>query len=140
EGSAASFNDQCVQAHNAYRMQEGKPTLTTFDKKGSAISFNDQCVQAHNAYRKQEGKPTLTTDLRLVNHAQRRANQLSASCSFDHNGNLGSGYGENLAGGYYNCAQSVKMWYDEKRFYTAPVFSAQTGHYTQVVWRGTTKV
>ncbi|RWS02062.1 hypothetical protein B4U79_09223, partial [Dinothrombium tinctorium] len=51
-------------------------------------------------------------------------------------GNDGSGYGENLSG-YKNCRDAVKQWYDEKINYTMPIFTMDTGHYTQVVWRET---
>lgn len=52
---------------------------------------------------------------------------------------------ENLAAGSTGLLDPeavVKMWYDERAQYKFPNggFSMQTGHFTQVVWRGTTQV
>ena len=54
-------------------------------------------------------------------------------------------YGENLAmimGGTLSAEQVAAMWYDEVALYdfAKPGFSMQAGHFTQVVWRGTSAV
>lgn len=40
------------------------------------------------------------------------------------------------------CASLVKMWYNEKNLYDYATggFSHQTGHFTQLVWKGTKRV
>jgi hypothetical protein len=51
----------------------------------------------------------------------------------------GSNYGENIAAGYSTSGDAVKGWFDEvsKYDYSNPGFSEGTGHYTQIVWKGT---
>ncbi|RWS20871.1 hypothetical protein B4U80_01216, partial [Leptotrombidium deliense] len=72
-------------------------------------------------------------------HAEKRAKQLADNCLFNHEGNRGSGYGENLGtGSQYGCAESMQMWLDEKQIYcdeNLNGFDMRTGHYTQCVWK-----
>ncbi|PHH76341.1 hypothetical protein CDD82_4044 [Ophiocordyceps australis] len=51
-------------------------------------------------------------------------------------------WGENIACGYVTPAHSVQVWGDERRVYDYrhPGFSHETGHFTQLVWKGTTDV
>jgi len=37
---------------------------------------------------------------------------------------------------------ATQSWYDEMKFYNygRPGFSSQTGHFTQVIWKGSTKL
>ena len=75
--------------------------------------------------------------------AQRRADHLrKANCGFDHSGGE---YGENLAAattGSMSPMGVVDMWYAEvAQFdFVHGGFSMDTGHFTQLVWRGTTQV
>ena len=50
--------------------------------------------------------------------------------------------GENLAAGFVNVSASVEAWGLEREKYNfeEPGFSEETGHFTQLVWRGTTTV
>lgn len=50
--------------------------------------------------------------------------------------------GENLAAGYPNATSSIDAWGLERLSYSwsSPGFSEKTGHFTQVVWKGTTSV
>ena len=54
----------------------------------------------------------------------------------------GNGLGENLAIGYATPEAGIHAWVAERTLYNYnnPGFSAATGHFTQVVWRGTTHV
>lgn len=68
-------------------------------------------------------------------------------CTFEHSGgSLTSefGYGENLAAGTgeQDIAGAVSGWVDEEKAWNPsnPVFSMETGHFTQVVWKGTTTI
>ena len=51
-------------------------------------------------------------------------------------------YGENLAKGYGDWKSAITAWYDEVSDYdySNPGFSSSTGHFTQLVWVGTTKL
>jgi len=100
-------------------------------------------IEAHNRVRAKHCAGPLTWSPKLAQVAQRWANSLrDKGCAFGHsNGD----YGENLAAGSTGLLDPeavVKMWYDEIAQYKFPNggFSMQTGHFTQVVWRGTTQV
>lgn len=52
-----------------------------------------------------------------------------------------SGYGENIymaSGGRLTGTDAVRSWYDEIKQYNwrSPSFQMNTGHFTQVVWKG----
>lgn len=80
-----------------------------------------------------------------MQHAQVWADHLAATDTFQHDPNL-NGEGENLA--FFNgvagdCTNALVLWYDNeepKYDYNKPGFSPETGHFTQVVWKGTTAV
>jgi uncharacterized protein YkwD len=100
-------------------------------------------VDAHNRYRAKHCAPPLTWSPTLAEVAQQWANTLrDKGCAFDHSRGK---YGENLAmgtSGALDGGSVVTMWYDEIKGYSfeQPGFSMQTGHFTQVVWRGTSQV
>ncbi|MBL0213243.1 MAG: hypothetical protein IPQ07_05120 [Myxococcales bacterium] len=102
-----------------------------------------QFVAAHNKVRAQHCAAPLEWSPKLAQVAQQWANSLrDQGCKFGHSGGQ---YGENLAAGTTGAMPPeavVAMWYDEVKGYSwkQPGFSMQTGHFTQVVWRGTTKV
>ncbi|HET9624318.1 MAG TPA: CAP domain-containing protein [Kofleriaceae bacterium] len=112
-------------------------------KPASASGDAQAFVDAHNRVRAQHcAKPLVWSD-KLAQIAQRWANALrDKGCAFGHsNGSTG----ENLAAGTTGTLDPeavVKMWYDEVSAYRFPSggFSMKTGHFTQVVWRGTTAV
>lgn len=100
-------------------------------------------VDAHNRFRAKHCAAALTWSAKLAEVAQRWANALrDRGCQFGHSG---GNYGENLAAGTKGTLDPgsvVKMWYDEIAQYRFPDggFSMETGHFTQVVWRGTQRV
>lgn len=100
-------------------------------------------ITAHNQRRAQHCAAPLEWSPTLAKVAQQWANSLrDQGCKFGHSGGQ---YGENLAAGTTGALPPeavVAMWYDEVKGYSfkQPGFSMQTGHFTQVVWRGTTKV
>jgi uncharacterized protein YkwD len=97
-------------------------------------------LDAHNAYRADHCAPALTWSDELAKVAQAWADQLRADgCSFEHSR---SSYGENLAAGSEGSLTPeavVAMWYDEIASYDfgSGGFSMETGHLTQVLWKGT---
>lgn len=103
----------------------------------------DALVQAHNRVRAKHCADPLTWSPKLAQIAQQWANALrDKGCQFGHSG---GSTGENLAAGTSGTLDAeavVKMWYDEVALYKFPNggFSMKTGHFTQVVWRGTTQV
>jgi uncharacterized protein YkwD len=108
-----------------------------------AGSVAQRFVAAHNKARAQHCAAPLTWSTKLAAYAQKWADSLRAKgCAFGHSGGP---YGENLAAGTEGVLDpeaTVAMWYDEIKLYKFPDggFSAQTGHFTQLVWRGTKQV
>lgn len=105
----------------------------------SPLPANAQRIlDEHNTRRKKHCAAPLAWSSEVAAVAQRWAER----CKFEHS--KGSGYGENLAIGTGNLAPErvVSMWYDEvsKYDFAKPGFAAATGHFTQVVWKGTTHI
>lgn len=102
-----------------------------------------QFVAAHNRMRAKHCAGPLTWSTKLAAYAQKWADTLKAKgCAFGHSGGQ---YGENLAAGTEGVLDpeaTVAMWYDEIKLYKFPDggFSMETGHFTQLVWRGTKQV
>jgi uncharacterized protein YkwD len=109
----------------------------------AAKTIAQRFVAAHNAVRAKHCAAPLTWSPKLAAVAQKWADTLrDKGCAFGHSGGQ---YGENLAAGTEGVLDpeaTVKMWYDEIAKYRFPDggFSMETGHFTQVVWRGTTQV
>ncbi|KAL5269718.1 hypothetical protein ACHWQZ_G003248 [Mnemiopsis leidyi] len=103
-------------------------------------------LKAHKKYRKLHGVKKLKWDNNVAEFAEKHCKYLADNDKFEHSKN--SGYGENLykAGGSGSAdkagQKATKMWYDEIKLYNYnnPGFSMQTGHFTQVVWKSSTKL
>ncbi|QDZ19012.1 putative cysteine-rich secretory protein [Chloropicon primus] len=93
-------------------------------------------LDKHNEYRRKHGVPLLAWSDEVARSAQSHADR----CVFAHS--LGAGYGENLAWGHQDIEKAIKDWYDEIALYNynSPGFGMGTGHFTQVVWKGTQEV
>jgi uncharacterized protein YkwD len=100
-------------------------------------------LAAHNRLRANHCAPTLRWSDALAAVAQRWADHLAkAGCDLEHSGGK---YGENLAAATPGALASedvVGMWYAERDKYRwdRPGFSPTTGHFTQVIWRGSARV
>ncbi len=100
-------------------------------------------VAAHNAYRAQHCAGPVAWSDEISKVAQAWADRLRAGgCNLEHSSGK---YGENLAGGsggLLDAGSATKMWFDEvaKYDFGQGGFSMETGHFTQVVWKGTTKI
>jgi hypothetical protein len=77
--------------------------------------------------------------------AQQWADHLrdTLNCGLEHEGSK-TGLGENLASGTgLTPAKAVEMWAGEKSLFTYSKpfkYSANAGHYTQLVWRGSVEI
>jgi pathogenesis-related protein 1 len=98
-------------------------------------------TRLHNQLRAQVSVPGLVWDPALAAIAQAYAD----GCRFQHSGR--DGVGENLAANAppgNTAAQAFQTWADEKPFYSYASNSCaagkECGHYTQVVWRTTTRL
>lgn len=115
-------------------------------------TFRSTALSKHNAYRSIHHSPAMTLNNSVNTTAQAWADRLAATGTFAHSSSAQrNGAGENLYV-YYTTATSVTSdnlakgaidsWYNEVKLYNyaAPGFSSATGHFTQVVWKGSTQL
>lgn len=119
-------------------------TSSTASAQSSSSSLNDfeqSILDEHNKKRDLHGVQHLSWDATLAEYAANYAAS-SFSCNNVQLIHSQGPYGENLAAGYVGGAAPVDAWYDEisKYNYDDPGFSEATGHFTQVVWKSTSKV
>ena len=117
-----------------------------------AGQFPQRILSVHNALRSQVGVPPLSWDPALGQQASTYAMQLALTNSFHHsNRNARQDTGENLwmgTRGAYTYEAMVGAWSSERRNFVPGVFPAvsrsgnwqDVGHYTQMVWRATTRL
>ena len=117
--------------------------------------FNQIQLDSHNAFRQNHGAEALTYDETLAEAAQAYAEELAATESFVHSD--ANGYGENLA--FYRSSDAqqtidtlegsafaTEQWYaeidDPGYDFENPGYNTNpgTGHFTQVVWKGSERL
>lgn len=98
-------------------------------------SLKKAVLSTHNALRAKHHADELTWDDELANFALQHANK----CIFKHSH---ASYGENLSAGYPSISAAIQGWYNEQQYYSYknPSFSTKTGHFTQLIWKGTKKI
>ncbi|KAF6833619.1 pathogenesis-related protein [Colletotrichum musicola] len=122
------------------------PAATTPVASAAGLSSDQQkALDAHNSARSDVGVPALAWDATLAKNAQDWADHLVSVGSLTHSQT--SGEGENLymqSGGGSPNANAADAWLGEKSLYNGEAISATNymgfGHYTQAVWKSTTKV
>ncbi|CAL4890690.1 unnamed protein product [Urochloa decumbens] len=103
----------------------------------------DDILKEHNVFRAKEHVPPLTWNATLAKFSQQYAETLKSDCKMVHST---SPYGENLmlGSGGVTWKTTVDQWSDEKKSYHYGSNSCDAGkmcgHYTAVVWKGTTTV
>ncbi len=110
---------------------------------GGQDEFAREMVRAHNTYRKKHGAPPLSWSAPAAKKAQDWANHLASVGRLEHGNH--DGLGQNLAfysGGTLTPQHATDMWYNEIKQYNFNQggFASNTGHFTQLVWVGTTQV
>ncbi|KAK6532163.1 hypothetical protein TWF694_003323 [Orbilia ellipsospora] len=111
-----------------------KVNVARATKTVTASMLQSLMLNYHNQARAHHGVTALTWNTTLAAAALKSASK----CVFAHTAN--NKYGENIAAGTYtNPAFYAALWYNEGSLYnfSKPGFSEATGHFTQVVWRGT---
>jgi uncharacterized protein YkwD len=114
----------------------------------NVAAFQRSAVSEHNGYRATHHAPALTESGTLNAAAQAYAEAIASTGDFKHSD---TNNGENLYATYTTgsapdaatlAAQAVTSWYNEVADYdyNNPGFSGKTGHFTQVVWKGSTDV
>ena len=120
---------------------------------GPRTNFNERILAAQNQERSALSVPPLQWDDELARGAAEWADHLSRTSRFEHSPDPEGvePLGENIWGGtpdYYPPESMVALWIAEKKHYQSGVFpsNSRTGkvedvsHYTQLIWRRTTRV
>ena len=138
-----SFIFLIMQA-NAQMVPQVTGSNVTTQEAQTALEF-------HNKVRKDVSVPPLIWSTELSAFAQLWANKLAAEgCKLEHrppNGKWAQQYGENI---YFGTAKGLtaldasKAWYSEIKDFTGEKLTVKNfvkvAHYTQMVWRTTTKL
>ncbi|KAJ3253833.1 hypothetical protein HK103_007694 [Boothiomyces macroporosus] len=113
-------------------------------KPQSPPPSGNACVDRHNYYRAQKGVGGLVWSNGLAASAQNWANTLASDGVLRHSG---GNYGENIHEGGTDCSGAVDSWMGEQNaWFSNPLGVVEMssfmsyGHYTQVMWRGTSQV
>lgn len=112
-------------------------------------ALGSSALSSHNTDRAIHHAPSMTYSAALADSAQRWADNIASTAALTHSGS--QGVGENLYVSYTSessvdarklGADAVRDWYDEVKNYSYanPGFSANTGYFTQVVWKGSTQL
>ncbi|KAF4975479.1 hypothetical protein FZEAL_7742 [Fusarium zealandicum] len=135
------------KAPKAPKKAAPKPKAPAADTPSSSSSLTDdqqKALDAHNAARSDVGTDPLSWDDSLASDALEWATHLVSVGSLVHSD--GSGQGENLYMGYGSSpfTDSADAFISEKSSYNGQVISESNymefGHYSQAVWKSTTKV
>lgn len=109
--------------------------------------YIDECVTAMNRYRALHQVEPLTFDPEIGRFSKKWADHLAATNGFEHNPNRvlgGKQLGENIAWSTncYSGAETVDIWYNEVKDhnYRSADYAPKSGHFTQVVWKGSKQV
>ena len=113
-------------------------------------ALRSAAVSQHNTYRATHKSPNITISDSLNSSAQAWAENIASSGQFKHSTNRNN-VKENLYASYTTETSidpttlgngAVSDWYSEIKDYNyaSPGFSSDTGHFTQVVWKGSTQL
>lgn len=111
-------------------------------------NFSQDLIREHNSLRRKHQASTLSWSGDAARIAQRWADHLASTGRLEHGPNdelKQRDLGQNLAfisGGTLTAKKVADMWYDEIKSYdfNNPGFATNTGHFTQLVWRGTKQI
>lgn len=111
------------------------PTTPLSPQYTNSLDFRTSVLNSTNFYRYEHSAPYIYWNQTLAEYAQ----TYSQNCLWKHSHGA---YGENLARGYPNVTGAVEAWGDERADYdfsnnNPTGFSEATGHFTQLVWKGT---
>ncbi|SOV06641.1 related to PRY1 - strong similarity to the plant PR-1 class of pathogen related proteins [Ustilago sp. UG-2017a] len=114
-------------------------TGSTGSTSSAPSGFASTILKLHNDYRARHSAPALVWDSTVASASASWA----AGCKWAHTPN--NPYGQNIAAGtapQFGATDSATMWYDEIKLYSfvSGAYSDATGHFTQMVWKSSTKL
>uniref|UniRef100_A0A0K0FUY9 CAP domain-containing protein (inferred by orthology to a human protein) n=1 Tax=Strongyloides venezuelensis TaxID=75913 RepID=A0A0K0FUY9_STRVS len=149
--NAQSFNGNSVDdfvGNTGYSSEVHRQIWGNYEDLGNEINkyspMKKKLLEESNKYREHHGAPPLTIDSELETKAQNYAEKLASTGNFAHDPkNDVDETGENLGFGsaLKVAATVVKLWYDENKYYdyASGQYSSKVGHFTQLVWKASTK-
>lgn len=146
QSSWSSTGGNVNQLQNKFEQLQTAERQSDSESSDTEENFEQEALDIHNKYRALHGVPPLTLDRNLCKYSEEWARNLASRGTMQHRSN--SSYGENLYCKYgtgkidATAKEAVKSWYDEINQYNfnKPGSSGGTGHFTQVVWRGTQRL
>ena len=124
-------------------------STTASAASSSATSYQEIVVAHHNVHRSNHSASALTWDDDLASTAQ----TIAETCVYAHSMNVnGGGYGQNIAAGVKSdnvSAVITELFYNGEVNFFADLYGEASpdmtnfdswGHFSQLVWKGTTKV
>lgn len=152
--AGAGIGIEVQPVHTRNRVSPSTPTKKKVETKAPVCSpeflaqFAQEALDQHNKYRSIHGVKPLTLDSKLNTHAQKYAQHLAKTATFEHSDD--PDYGENL---YWSWSsdpnfkvkghESVDSWYEEclqNYDYNNEPTDTESGHFTQLVWDTTTRL
>ncbi|GER31043.1 pathogenesis-related protein 1 [Striga asiatica] len=117
----------------------------TANHQRATLNEKTACLIVHNNVRAAVGLQPLMWSKKLTKYARSYAEKRRADCQLKHSGSIR--YGENIfwgSGKSWSMTQAAWDWASENKSYHYSSNSCDSGemcgHYTQIVWRNTTKV
>lgn len=157
-GESAGQNKEKKQSKNKKKKESEKKNEGSAVPNSAATATGSKLtpeevqnlMTLHTRIRAEVKAQPLTWSNELAAYAQKWADHLAASkCDLAHRPSSGEWkqiYGENLFVGsakFFTVADAVKLWENEKKNYKGQAISsgsANSGHYTQLVWKNTKQV
>jgi len=123
--------------HGSCRWKNGQ-CIPKSSGSSHRTSYAQQELRKHNTYRARHGAPPLSLDSSLSADAEYYARVLLSKGDLEHSH---GDYGENLS---IKCdgSSATDGWYKEVKNYNYgnPGYADNTGHFTQVVWKGSKRL
>lgn len=156
-----NLNQDCKELNDPNELAEAlkkKKALKAIQEEAAALeaelegpelhAARKAVLEAHNIKRKIHHADDLVLDSKLNKHAQEYAERLAKEDKFYHDGGQLEEFmeGENLylAGGSSDPVNAVGAWYQEIADYDfsleVQTTKKATGHFTQLVWKGSSKL
>lgn len=138
--------------HQTKKTSLKKKTIRAALPTGCLDAFRVASLKAQNNLRYQHGSLALQEDVKIDASAQLYADQLATTNIYEHSKNRDN-TGENIFANFTTsqltlsmCSdfalQCVSYWYNQVNFYNfnTPGYTIQTGYFSQLVWKSSTRV